>query len=122
MATVTKIQFGDGLDVTDEGSGVIRVDGSGGPAGATGPAGPQGPAGAQGATGATGAQGPAGATGATGAQGPPGASNSAYTGTWRWTTKTTDAATGGDVGVNNAAWASVTQVNLSETTRPGADT
>jgi len=40
MTITTHIKFGDGLAVTDEGSGVIRVDGSGGPAGATGPAGP----------------------------------------------------------------------------------
>lgn len=56
MATATTIQFGDGLRVTDQGSGVIRVDSSG----------PQGPAGA------AGAQGPPGATGATGPQGPAG--------------------------------------------------
>jgi hypothetical protein len=46
LATTTHIKFGDGLDVTDEGAGVIRVNGSGGPAGpagATGPAGPAGP-------------------------------------------------------------------------------
>src|SRR5262245_49065212 len=42
MATTTHIKFGDGLAVTDEGAGVIRVDGSGG---ATGPAGPTGPTG-----------------------------------------------------------------------------
>lgn len=30
MSTFTKIQFGDGLDVTDLGGGAIRVDGSGG--------------------------------------------------------------------------------------------
>jgi hypothetical protein len=45
MATTTHIKFGDGLDVTDEGAGVIRVDGSGGPPGATGPAGAPGAAG-----------------------------------------------------------------------------
>ena len=54
MTTTTHIKFGDGLDVTDEGGGTIRVDGSSGPAGATGPAGPTG------ATGAAGATGPAG--------------------------------------------------------------
>lgn len=53
MTTTTHIKFGDGLAVTDEGAGVIRVDGSGGP---TGPQGPKGD------TGATGATGPAGTT------------------------------------------------------------
>jgi hypothetical protein len=55
----SKIQWGDGLNVTPDPDdpSVIRVDGSGGPAGATGPAGP---------TGATGATGPAGADGADG--------------------------------------------------------
>ena len=83
-----KIQFGDGFGVTDEGNGVIRVDGGGagetGPPGATGPAGPTGPTGAKGDTGATGPAGPtgpqgvkgdtgtAGATGATGPTGPAG--------------------------------------------------
>jgi hypothetical protein len=76
----SKIQFGDGLSVTDEGNDVIRVDGGGtggtagppGPQGPAGPTGPAGPAGPAGATGATGAQGPAGATGATGPAGPAG--------------------------------------------------
>jgi len=47
MATTNNIQFGDGLGVTDLGSGVIRVDSAGatGPTGPTGPAGPAGPAG-----------------------------------------------------------------------------
>jgi len=69
MTTTTHIKFGDGLAVTDEGGGTIRVDGQGGPAGATGPAGPTG---AAGPAGATGAAGPTGATGATGSQGPKG--------------------------------------------------
>ena len=78
-----KIQFGDGFGVTDEGNGVIRVDGGGagetGPPGATGPAGPTGPAGATGPagptgpTGATGSTGPQGVKGDTGAAGTPGA-------------------------------------------------
>ena len=80
-----KIQFGDGFGVTDEGNGVIRVDGGGagetGPPGATGPAGPPGstgppgtagPAGPKGDPGATGSAGPPGATGQTGPQGPAG--------------------------------------------------
>jgi hypothetical protein len=36
MPTVKKIQFGDGLDVTDLGGGKIRVDGSGGGSGGGG--------------------------------------------------------------------------------------
>jgi hypothetical protein len=57
----SKIIWGDGLSVTDEGAGVITVAGGGGsgPAGATGPAGPTG------ATGATGAAGPGVPTGGT---------------------------------------------------------
>jgi hypothetical protein len=82
--TFTRIEFGDGLAVTDLGSETIRVDAGGGgtgPAGPTGPAGatgPQGPKGDPGAAGTTGQQGPkgdpgtAGATGQTGAQGPKG--------------------------------------------------
>ena len=72
-----KIQFGDGFGVTDEGNGVIRVDGGGagetGPPGATGPAGPAGPTGATGAASTVpGPTGPTGATGPTGPQGVPG--------------------------------------------------
>lgn len=51
----SKVKFGDGLTVTDEGDGVITVAGGGG---ATGPPGPEGPAGPTGATGATGPAGP----------------------------------------------------------------
>ena len=69
-----KIQFGDGFGVTDEGNGVIRVDGGGagetGPPGATGPAGPTGAKGDTGATGPTGPTGPQGVKGDTGAAGP----------------------------------------------------
>jgi len=80
----SKLQFGDGLVVTDEGNGVVRVDGVGGvagptgpegPPGPTGPTGPEGPPGADGADGATGPPGPTGPTGSTGpagATGPPG--------------------------------------------------
>jgi Collagen triple helix repeat (20 copies) len=69
----THIKFGDGLKVTDEGAGTIRVDGLSGPPGAAGgpgPAGPTGPAGATGPTGAAGATGPAGAAGPAGPAGP----------------------------------------------------
>jgi hypothetical protein len=40
---------------------------------------------------------------------------------WRWTTKTADAATLGDVGINMTAWGTATQLNLSKTTYGGAD-
>jgi len=93
------------------------LQGPTGPTGATGSTGPQGPIGNTGPQGPTGSTGP---TGATGPQGPPGVSGSVYTGTWRWTTSLTTAGTAGDVGTNNAAWASVTEIHLSETTRPGA--
>ncbi len=52
MSRFSKIIFGDGLDVTDLGGGVIQVDGGGsgmpgavGPPGPAGPTGPAGPAG-----------------------------------------------------------------------------
>jgi len=45
MPHFSKILWGDGLDVTEEGNGVIRVDGSGGATGETGPPGAAGPAG-----------------------------------------------------------------------------
>lgn len=77
----SKIRWGDGLVVTDESAGVIRVDATGGggtvgppgpegPPGPTGPEGPEGPPGDDGATGPAGPTGPAGATGATGPPGP----------------------------------------------------
>lgn len=74
----THIKFGDGLKVTDEGSGVIRVDGAGGvgpvgPAGPIGPAGPAGPTGPQGPTGPVSTvPGPPGPQGPTGPRGPAG--------------------------------------------------
>jgi hypothetical protein len=58
MSRFTKIIFGNGLDVTDLGEGVIQVDGGG--AGMPGSAGPAGPAGATGPAGAAGAAGAAG--------------------------------------------------------------
>jgi hypothetical protein len=75
MATkFSKILWGDGLTVTEDSPGVIRVDSSGGGGGGTtGPAGPTGATGATGAPGATGATGPPGADGDDGATGPPGA-------------------------------------------------
>jgi hypothetical protein len=69
----SKIVWGDGLEVTDDGAGQITVAGGGGPAGETGPEGPAGPTGATGAAGATGPAGPTGPTGATGATGSTGA-------------------------------------------------
>jgi len=69
----SKIRFGDGLSVADDGGGQITVTGGGG----TGPTGPPGPTGPAGPTGATGATGPAGATGAIGPAGPTGATGPA---------------------------------------------
>ena len=68
-----------------------------------------------------GPQGAQGPVGPMGPQGPPGAANAAYTGTWRWTTSTTDAATSGRVGINAASWGAATQVNVNETTLGGSD-
>lgn len=53
----SKVKFGTGFTVTDEGGGVITLNGAGGATGDTGPAGPTGPAGATGATGPAGADG-----------------------------------------------------------------
>ena len=72
-----RIKWGDGLTVTDEGDGSIRVDstvtgdgdGTEGPAGPPGPAGPAGPAGPTGPTGPQGPQGIIGPKGDTGAAG-----------------------------------------------------
>jgi hypothetical protein len=129
------VQADDSLWIWD-GTGWVgggSIQGPPGSTGATGPQGPQGPTGATGATGAqgvpgaTGATGPQGAqgvkgdTGATGAQGPPGAANAAYTDTWTWTTKTADAATAGQVGVNQGFGSIVTQINLNEKTTNNAD-
>jgi hypothetical protein len=80
-ARFSKIQWGDGLTVTEDPDGigdphVIRVDSNGG-GGGTGPPGPEGP---PGPTGATGPTGPAGATGATGPAGPTGPQGPAGTG------------------------------------------
>jgi hypothetical protein len=41
--------------------------------------------------------------------------------TWRFTTNTSDASTSGRVGVNSNAWATVTQINVNETTSTGVD-
>jgi hypothetical protein len=72
----SKIQWGDGLSVTeDDEAGVIRVDSGGaGPPGATGPEGPEGPPGPEGPEGPPGPSGgPPGPTGPEGPEGPPGA-------------------------------------------------
>jgi Collagen triple helix repeat (20 copies) len=106
--------------------------------GATGPQGPQGiqgipgVAGIQGPVGATGPQGPTGATGADstvpgpagpqGVPGPPGSTNAIYTATWNWTTKTADANTAKQIGVNAATWAATTQVNVNQQKADNADT
>jgi hypothetical protein len=57
----------------------------------------------------------------TGPQGPPGASNSIYTGTWRWTTGLVDAASSGRVGLNATSWTAATEIHLSKTTELGTD-
>lgn len=116
-------QGAPGAPGADGVQGPPGVDGAQGPAGATGAQGPKGDKGDPGAAGATGGSGPAGATGATGATGadgpmgptgPPGAANALYSAEWTWTTKTADANTSGQVGVNAGTWAGVTQVNLNE--------
>jgi hypothetical protein len=111
-----KLQFGDGIDVTDpvldddgnEIPGVVRVDagvGTTGPAGPTGPTGPAGPTGPTGPagdpggppgpTGPTGATGATGSTGATGATGPagPGVATGGSTGQVLTKTSSADYAT-----------------------------
>lgn len=77
---------------------------------ATGPPGPQGPAGTNGVDGAPGAAGP---------QGPAGLSGGIYSDIWSWTTNTASAASSGQVGVNAAGWAAVTQININEQTKDG---
>jgi hypothetical protein len=47
--------------------------------------------------------------------------NSVLSGTWRWTTSTTDASASGRVGINQATWAATSQLNLNETTLAGGD-
>lgn len=97
--------------------GDTGAQGSQGIAGSPGPTGPTGPTGAMGATGAVGV----GSTGPTGPSGPPGFSNALYTATWTWTTKTTDANTAGQTGVNAATWAAATYVNVSQQKADNAD-
>jgi hypothetical protein len=65
--------------------------------------------------------GPTGPQGPIGSPGPPGAANSVYTGTWRWTSGLTDAATSGRVGLNATSWATATEVHLNKTTYAGSD-
>lgn len=84
--TFSKILWGDGLTVTEEEEGLIRVDSGGapgpagppgGPPGPTGPEGPEGPPGPTGPPGPEGPQGdpgtPGGPPGPAGPAGPPGA-------------------------------------------------
>jgi Collagen triple helix repeat (20 copies) len=99
-------------------TGGTGAQGPKGDPGATGSTGPQGATGAQGAQGSTGAQGP---TGSQGPAGPPGASNAAYSAEWAWTVKTADASNNGEVGLNNAAAASATEVHLAERTSGNTD-
>lgn len=98
--------------------GAAGAAGAAGPTGDTGAAGPPGP---QGPTGAAGSAGPTGPQGPEGPQGPAGASNALYTATWTWTTKTTDANTAGQIGVNAATWAASTQLNISQQKADNAD-
>ena len=51
---------------------------------------------------------------------PSGGGGSELAGHWNWTTSTTTASSKA-VGINTAAWNTATQINLSETTDPGAD-
>lgn len=87
-----------------------------------------GPPGADGAPGPPGAPGPAGPAGEDGEQGPegpqgpPGPANALYTGTWTWTTKTADANTAGQIGLNTAAWATANGVNVNRQKADNADT
>lgn len=100
------------------GTGPAGPQGEMGPAGPVGPTGPVGPAGP---IGATGPAGPTGPTGADGAPGIPGYSNALYSQDFRWVTKTTDANTSGQVGVNNVLWTAATQINVNQQIDSGAD-
>jgi hypothetical protein len=75
---------------------------------AAGNVGPPGPEGPEGPKGNQGQEGPVGPTG------PPGAANSFYASEWTWTTKTADAATNGQVGINATSWEATTQININE--------
>jgi hypothetical protein len=48
--------------------------------------------------------------------------NSVLSGTWRWTSSTTDASASGRVGLDQVTWVAATQLNLNETTQAGGDT
>lgn len=114
MATASKIIFGTGLTVTDEGGGTIRVEGGGG-AGADGATGPAGAVGATGVTGATGPsggptgpQGATGVTGATGVQGATGVTGATGAGTTGATGVTGATGADGATGVTGATGAGTT--------------
>jgi hypothetical protein len=62
-----------------------------------------------------------GPPGADGPPGPPGASNAVYTATWSWTTKTADANTAGQIGLNATSWAATTQININQQKADNAD-
>jgi hypothetical protein len=64
-----------------------------------------------------GAQGPQGPQGPPGPAGPAGA----YTQTWAWTTKTGDASSNGQLGINSVGWATATQVNVAERSSDNSD-
>lgn len=132
----SKVQWGDGLAVTEVEDGIIRIDtgggtgptgpagptgatgatGSAGPAGPTGPAGPAGPTGPAGTTGAT---GPTGATGATGPEGPAGRSANLFD--YMFAVATTAPPTGTTVRLNNATPASATKMWVTKQTYDGID-
>ena len=80
--------------------------------------------GSGGGPGAPGPPGPAGADGAPGppgVQGPPGLTNAVYSDLWVWTTKTADANTNSQIGINAAIWENATQVNINERTKDNRD-
>lgn len=81
--------------VIDPSEDVIQVVGAGGPPGPQGPTGPTGP------------------------QGPPGTASTAN-GFYRWTTNLASV-NSGQVGVNAASWAAVTEIHLASLTDSGTD-
>ena len=90
-----------------------------GPTGAIGPTGPTGPAGSTGVKGDPGNPGPTGATGAQGPTGPPGASTSAWK--YQYASQTAPPPSNGQVRVNNATPASVTQIYVASVNSDNVD-
>ena len=52
---------------------------------------------------------------------PPGGGGAIITGTFDWTTSTTNATTSGRVGINTGAWNTATQINISKDNKSGTD-